>query len=301
MLELRDVRGKPTDSSQYLESALTDVGHIRNLTEKGRKTREGIIHFFRERDCVVLVRPCNEERDLKRMDKMDENELRPEFVRELNVIRDKIFRQCGPKKLKGVNLNTRMYVKMIQDYVDAINRGSVPVIESAWISVLKSELQSALSEAQDEYKETIQSKIDPKKNYDHDEVLKMLNESRDVALTVFGKVSHIQIHSGDIYDGYLMQLKKKIDSFEDRFIGENIIKANSHDAQLFTKLSNPITSKLNQRHYNKESSQELLHDINKMMQNFSKQAIGVKKTKTLCEKMKIFMPNVIQAYCQNVS
>ena len=44
------------------------------------------------------------------MDNMDERELRPEFVKELNVIRDKIYRQCGPKKLKGVNLNTRMYI-----------------------------------------------------------------------------------------------------------------------------------------------------------------------------------------------
>lgn len=132
-------------------------------------------------------------------------------------------------------------------------------------------------------------------------MLRILNEARDIALIVFGKVTHVQIYSGDLYDQYLDDLKARIDSFEDKFIGENRIKANSYDSSLFSKLSSPIMSKLNQRFYKKENTQDLLDDINAMVEDYSQKAMGIEKTKILCEKMKLFMPSVIQAFCQNVS
>jgi Guanylate-binding protein, N-terminal domain len=98
------------------------------LSEEGKKIRSGIINFFRERDCVTLVRPCNDEQDLKSLQTTGDKNLRPEFVLELNSIRDKVYRHCGPKKLKGVNLTARMYCRMISEYVSALNEGSVPVI-----------------------------------------------------------------------------------------------------------------------------------------------------------------------------
>ena len=37
-------------------------------------------HFFKDRDCATLVRPCESEKDLQRLNEMKDNELRPEFV-----------------------------------------------------------------------------------------------------------------------------------------------------------------------------------------------------------------------------
>lgn len=63
MLETRDVRGRNCSSTQYLESTLTDIMNVRNFNDKSKKIRESIINFFKYRDCVTLVRPCNEESD----------------------------------------------------------------------------------------------------------------------------------------------------------------------------------------------------------------------------------------------
>ena len=84
MLETQDIRKRVTTPQNYLESFLTDfVGNT--ITETGKKTRESIISFFRYRDCVTLVRPCDDEEDLKRMDNLSDENLRPDFLNELNL------------------------------------------------------------------------------------------------------------------------------------------------------------------------------------------------------------------------
>lgn len=196
------------------------------MTPQGKRIREGIIHFFRERDCVALVRPCNEEHDLKRMDKMDEKDLRPEFLRELNIIRDKIYRQCGPKKLKGINLNTRMYVNMVSDYVNSINGGSVPVIENAWVSVLRNELQTALEDAEAEFKYSLKQQYNPEIPLSYDDTLAIVNDCRDKALSTFGIVNHIFVHSSELYYEYMKKLKETMDNLEARFIDQSSKTAN---------------------------------------------------------------------------
>ena len=135
ILEVRDVRGNSVSPAQYLESALTDVSHvgkslkqIRNLSDKSKRIREGIVNFFRERDCITMVMPCTDEKEIKKLDSLPKTSIRPEFNAQVNRIREKIFTKCGPKKLNGAYLSSRMYVKMVEEYVKSINQGSVPMI-----------------------------------------------------------------------------------------------------------------------------------------------------------------------------
>ena len=80
---------------------------------------------------MTFVRPANDERDLRRLAQLQNNQIRPEFTKQVNGLRDKIFNKATAKQLKGVNLNMRMYIAMTRKYVEAINEGSVPNIASA--------------------------------------------------------------------------------------------------------------------------------------------------------------------------
>ena len=65
------------------------------------------------------------------MNDLPDQSIRPEFLKQVNALRDKVLTKAKPKQLKGVNLNPRMYVAMVKKYVDAINEGQVPNISTA--------------------------------------------------------------------------------------------------------------------------------------------------------------------------
>lgn len=48
-----------------------------------------------------MVRPTEHEKNLQRLDEMDNSELRPEFVSQADYIRKKIYTTVKPKKVNG--------------------------------------------------------------------------------------------------------------------------------------------------------------------------------------------------------
>jgi len=80
---------------------------------------------------MTFVRPANDERELRKLNSVPASQIRPDFMKQVNALREKILSKATPKQLKGVNLNMRMYIAMVTQYIDAINQGSVPNISSA--------------------------------------------------------------------------------------------------------------------------------------------------------------------------
>lgn len=124
--------------------------NVRNFQESSKKIREAIITFFKFRDCVTMVRPTHDEKDLQDLDKHPEK-IREEFLVELNRIREKIYQQCGPKQLNGVNMTSKMYILMAKSFVEKINQNKSPNIQTAWESIMENECITALNEARDVY------------------------------------------------------------------------------------------------------------------------------------------------------
>ena len=61
------------------------------MTEQKNKLRRQFKHFFQQRECYVLVRPVEEEQQLQDLGNV--MQLRPEFVAQIQTIRNKIFRK----------------------------------------------------------------------------------------------------------------------------------------------------------------------------------------------------------------
>lgn len=80
MLRMEDREGNPITPKEYLENSLTEQrGSSENVQSKNR-IRRLLRQFFQDRDCCLLVRPVEEEKDLQKLDSMPDRLLRKEFL-----------------------------------------------------------------------------------------------------------------------------------------------------------------------------------------------------------------------------
>jgi hypothetical protein len=79
-----------------------------------------------------MVRPLVDETKLQQLDTMEYSDLRPEFVQQAMKFRNRVLECVKAKTHQGQKLNGDMYCSVINSYVNAINQGAVPNIESAW-------------------------------------------------------------------------------------------------------------------------------------------------------------------------
>lgn len=136
-LKLVDSNDSPINSKQYLESALKEVKGCSEGVENKNRIRKLLKHFFRERDCVTMVRPVELEQELQKLDSLPDKYLREEFLQQVNSVRAKIFKKTKPKTVSGKVVTTEMFMHLANGYVTSVNRGKVPTIESAWNYVCK--------------------------------------------------------------------------------------------------------------------------------------------------------------------
>lgn len=143
-LKLVDKEGNPIKSKDYLEQALELQKGVSDSVESKNRIRRMFKHFFKERDCVTLVRPCEKETDLQKMEDILNEKLRPEFVNQAKGARQKIMRKTKPKTIKEKFLNGSMLVELSKVYIEAINKGGVPNIDNAWKYIVKNESYKSL-------------------------------------------------------------------------------------------------------------------------------------------------------------
>jgi len=61
--------------------------------------------------------------------------------------------------MNGKLLTGEIIMSLAQQYVDSINRGAVPNIESAWTYICQNECQKAIEEAVKMFKETVEKSL----------------------------------------------------------------------------------------------------------------------------------------------
>ena len=144
-LRLVDGANNPITPKEYLETALQPQKGVSDSIESKNRVRRLLKHFFRDRDCATMVRPVENEKELQRLDEMDESSFRTEFVEQLKAIRNKIFKKVKPKTLNGKCLTGPMLVEICKAYAETINSGKVPNIESAWTYLCQQQSYKALT------------------------------------------------------------------------------------------------------------------------------------------------------------
>ena len=90
-LELADERGDAITADEYLDRSLRPQRGFEAAVLERNRVRHVLGAFFPKRQCRTLVRPVHDEAKLQQVDSLSPEELRPEFRRNLEELKDALF------------------------------------------------------------------------------------------------------------------------------------------------------------------------------------------------------------------
>lgn len=111
-LKLVDAQNKSITMKEYLENALTEVKGVSENIQQKNRIRRVIRDFFAQRDCVCLVRPSDEEKDLQNLINIRDEDLRPEFVSGLQKIKEIVSNTVECKSIFNLALNGAQFINI---------------------------------------------------------------------------------------------------------------------------------------------------------------------------------------------
>jgi hypothetical protein len=140
---------------QYLEKALEDLPDPGGNQASKNEVKSHLRKYFPERDCFTMVRPVVKEEQLQSLDSIGMEDLRPEFVEQVFSLRKKIMHAMKPKEINGQPMDGATWMALTQQYIDAINGGTVPSIESSWTYICKNKAQSQFEALKAEFESSL--------------------------------------------------------------------------------------------------------------------------------------------------
>ena len=154
-----------------------------------------------------MVRPTTKEEDLQNLELVDLTKLRSEFVDQVTQLRRKVINKMKPKILNGKKLSGEMLFGIADSYVNAINKGAVPNIESAWSYICKNECVKAIAESQEIFDRIMQEQVLNKLPMDEPVLTQFYTDAKTEALRHFLKKG-----VGSIAEDFVKDLKLKLKS-----------------------------------------------------------------------------------------
>lgn len=127
-----DKTGDKIEPKEYLENALKEQKGFTNQSKNRNEVRNILRELFPQRDWFTLVRPVEEESNLQKLEFLNDNELRPEFINGIKQLQNKIFSQIEPKFLGKSYVTGELFSDLWTSYVNAINQGKIPTVDTAW-------------------------------------------------------------------------------------------------------------------------------------------------------------------------
>lgn len=180
-LRLVDSKGAAISEKDYLESALKATSG----QDDKNQLRDVIKDLFRDRDCVTVVRPVAEEADLRNIQKLPYDSLRPQFRTQVEAFVKKVYMSLKPKKIDGNFVTGPMFVNLVSEYCKAINNSTVPTIQSAWTSVVTHQLRLCLKDAVQIYRAQMNDKAMQHLPMDEDQLRDTHKAAKAEAMKVF--------------------------------------------------------------------------------------------------------------------
>ena len=219
-LKLEDINGNVITEKQYLEKALEQVPGNNEIIDEKNRVRRLIRTYFPERDCFTMVRPVEKEKDLQNLEYLSNEELRAEFVEQAKKFRNKVLNITCPKTFHKKLLTGSMLVELVQNILDAINAGCIPVIENTWKYVVQSECIKSTEDLLNKFSKEIRKFRDENKD-DENFGKKLKNFTKDLAKKYMDEFNRNDLFDDDIKREYAEKLKKKMDEDLSHFDKEN--------------------------------------------------------------------------------
>ena len=131
------------DSDDYMEHVLSTKDY--DVKSDKYKMRKSFLEFFKERGCLFFVRPLNDEKKIREIEKQDFEDLRPEFREAVDVFKQRVHHFLKPKRYNNKVLNGATFCMLIKEILDSFNNKRVPEIKSSIERVLQMEKRELVS------------------------------------------------------------------------------------------------------------------------------------------------------------
>ena len=145
------VDDREISADEYLENSLKPTAGIGEKVEAKNAVRASITQYFPERNCFLLKRPVNDESLLQRLDEVDDCDIRPQFLEQVDKLIQFVYDRLEPKRMFGEKLNGSMFCSLVESYVSSINSGSIPVIQNTWNEIKAAEGHKIIRKASQLY------------------------------------------------------------------------------------------------------------------------------------------------------
>ena len=163
-LKLEDKDGNNISEKEYLESALENKAGDSDVIKEKNRVRDLIKTYFPDRDCFTMVRPVEKESDLQNLQNLPDELLRKEFLEQAQNFRNKVYKIATPKSFHKRALSGNMLIELVQNILDSINSGAIPVIENTWKYVVQNECIKNTQNLTDKFVEEIRKYRELNKN-----------------------------------------------------------------------------------------------------------------------------------------
>ena len=208
-LNLTDKDGNSLTPSEYLEEALrvNDNSKVDEVKKKN-EIRKLLKIFFKERDCYTLIRPVDDEKKLRTIDKIPVSDIRPEFMEQMNDLVKKIYSVVRPKVVQGSFLNGKTYISLVKMYIESLNNNALPDVKTSWKIVIDQQMELVYEKSVDYYLNEMIN-LDLLKISKVEELISYHNKHKIIAYDYLKEFSNINIPA-QVYIDIMMKFEDKI-------------------------------------------------------------------------------------------
>ena len=272
--------GEEISSKEYLELCLRNKRCGKGANDNNI-IRQNIIKFFPERDCVTLIRPVDSEEDLKRLNKIPYNNLKPEFKMEFKTLKDKIFKEALPKKLNGKKLTGPALATLIEEFVKVINSGKIPNINNTWDSIIEKDVSDAYNLSYALFKNNIkQLKIEKNNVYDSAELTKKLYDFKYISMNNYDNLlqSNGDTFKQENYKKMYLDKKKdlnsKMDSTIKKLIAQNNKLSSNYCSEIINEYYKPLGTRISKNVFNSKNYNDINFEYSEILKKYDTNGKG---------------------------
>ena len=264
--KINNETGEEISSDEYLELYLRNKSSGKN-SKQNDLIRENIIKYFKERECITLPRPIDEEKDLQNLNNIPFSELKSNFRTEFLILKNKVYETSKPKILNGKKITGPILADLLYSFINSINSGIVPNINTACDNIILNEIQIVYENCKNIWKTNIENNND---NIN----IKLLYDLKYIVISEYNNVirNNVEIKYNKIFYNKFNDYKNKLDKDLQREINKIISNINeknySHNKDIINKNKNIIYSNIYKKIYEKNDN-KLIVDYNNFLNNIN--------------------------------
>nr|1DG3_A Chain A, PROTEIN (INTERFERON-INDUCED GUANYLATE-BINDING PROTEIN 1) [Homo sapiens]1F5N_A Chain A, INTERFERON-INDUCED GUANYLATE-BINDING PROTEIN 1 [Homo sapiens] len=253
--------GQPLTPDEYLTYSLKLKKGTSQKDETFNLPRLCIRKFFPKKKCFVFDRPVHR-RKLAQLEKLQDEELDPEFVQQVADFCSYIFSNSKTKTLSGgIQVNGPRLESLVLTYVNAISSGDLPCMENAVLALAQIENSAAVQKAIAHYEQQMGQKVQlPTESLQ--ELLDLHRDSEREAIEVF-----IRSSFKDVDHLFQKELAAQLEKKRDDFCKQNQEASSDRCSGLLQVIFSPLEEEVKAGIYSKPGGYRLfvqkLQDLKK--------------------------------------